>query len=354
MKEKVNYLIIGQGITGTWLSYFLEKNNQTFKVINSSEKAAATSVASGVINPVTGRRIVQTWIIDEVLPFAVSSYQSLQEQLGIPIIQKSPIVVIHPSSQMKESFDYRLAHENIYLKTNDARDWNENFNTPFGTGEIDECYWIDLNLMLTEWRKELIAKQNYIDANSDLNDIIIHETSVEWNGILADKIIFCEGIHSMSNPYFNTLPFAPNKGEALIVKIPNLPNDHIYKSNLTIVPWKENLFWVGSNYEWNFESVEPSDAFKEKMITGLDALLKIPYTVIDHLVGIRPANTQRRPFVGFHPDNPRIGICNGMGTKGCSLAPYFAHQLVQHAINGTPLHPEADVNRFNLSTKNKL
>jgi glycine/D-amino acid oxidase-like deaminating enzyme len=55
---------------------------------------------------------------------------------------------------------------------------------------------------------------------------------------------------------------------------------------------------------------------------------------------------ERRPFVGLHPQNPRLGILNGMGTKGCSLAPYFARQLVRHLLYKEPIHPEASVSRF--------
>ena len=41
-----------------------------------------------------------------------------------------------------------------------------------------------------------------------------------------------------------------------------------------------------------------------------------------------------------------VGILNGMGTKGCSLAPYFANQLMQHLINNSSLLPEVDILRF--------
>jgi glycine/D-amino acid oxidase-like deaminating enzyme len=150
----------------------------------------------------------------------------------------------------------------------------------------------------------------------------------------------------MNNPYFKALPFVPNKGEALIVKIKGLAPTNIYKTNITIVPWKDDLFWVGSSYEWSFSDVLPSQSFKDKMIAALDTVLKLPYEVIDHLVGIRPANTERRPFVGLHPNYPQMGICNGMGTKGCSLAPYFAKQLLDHIENGTKIEPEADIKRF--------
>jgi glycine/D-amino acid oxidase-like deaminating enzyme len=41
-----------------------------------------------------------------------------------------------------------------------------------------------------------------------------------------------------------------------------------------------------------------------------------------------------------------VGILNGMGTKGCSLAPYFAHQLVEFITKGNPIRPDADIRRF--------
>ena len=64
------------------------------------------------------------------------------------------------------------------------------------------------------------------------------------------------------------------------------------------------------------------------------------------MAGIRPATLERRPFVGFHPLHKNIGILNGMGTKGCSLAPYFAFQMKENLINNKPIMPEADVQRF--------
>ncbi len=219
-------------------------------------------------------------------------------------------------------------------------------HTPFGTGQINQTVWIDLNLMMRGWRQQLIKNDQYIDAKFDIADLQINHEGVRWNGIDAKRIIFCDGIGSMENPYFKMLPFAPNKGEALIVEIKGLPSKHIYKNNLAIVPWKENLFWVGSSFEWDYANTIPTDAFKQKTIESLNALLKIPYTVVDHIVGIRPANTERRPFVGLHPIHTQMGICNGMGTKGCSLAPYFTHQLIEHIENNAPLHVEANVQRF--------
>ncbi|MFN5189173.1 MAG: NAD(P)/FAD-dependent oxidoreductase [Chitinophagia bacterium] len=344
--KKVDYLIIGQGLVGTWLSYYVLKAGKTCMVVNDSHTAAASQVASGVINPVTGRRIVQTWMIDTFLPFALKAYTDLGAQLNTTIVKEAPVFLIHPSLQMQESFEYRYEHDNVYLQKNNASDFEAYMHTPFGTGQINQTIWIDLNLMITGWRQQLINNTQYIDAKFDIADLQITNEGVSWNEIQANRILFCDGIASMENSYFKMLPFAPNKGEALIVEIKDLPNQAIYKNNMTIVPWKDQLFWVGSNYDWEFTDTKPSIDFRNKMEMALRQLLKIPFIVVDHIAGIRPANQERRPFVGLHPSYPAIGICNGMGTKGCSLAPYFAHQLIAHCEQGSPIHPEASLERF--------
>lgn len=346
MKEKVKYIIVGQGLVGTWMSYHLEQAGIIYKVISDPNIKSATSVASGVINPVTGRRIVQTWMIETILPYAITAYQKIEQQLHVEIIKESPVILIHPSQQMSESFDFRLHHDNVYLYKQDPSKWEVFFESPFGIGAIKNCYWIDLNTMISKWKNLLIEKQNYVAAHFDMKDVTLLKDGVLWNNIHAEKIIFCDGINSMNNPYFKALPFAPNKGEALIIKVPGITNEHIYKNSVTLVPWKEDLFWVGSSYEWEFNHIEPTSAFKEKMMQGLNQFLKLPYEVVDHIVGIRPANTQRRPFIGVHPIHKQLAICNGMGTKGCSLAPYFTNELFQLLEHNTSVEPEASLKRF--------
>lgn len=346
MSNKVDYIIVGQGLVGTWISYYAKAFGKNFIIINDPQTPSATSVASGVINPVTGRRIVQTWMIDVLLPNALEAYTELGIQLNKTILKKAPVVLLHPSVQMKESFEYRLNHDNVYLSPNNKTEWEAFFKTPFGTGQIDSSFWIDLNTMLSSWRKQLKDLCNYIETYFNIEDLIVHQDHVTWKEYTANHIIFCDGNNSMQNKYFNKLPFAPNKGEALIVEIKGLPKENIYKQSISIVPWKEDLFWVGSNYEWTFKDNSPTETFKEKMIQALDNFLKVPYTIVDHITGIRPANTERRPFVGVHPSFPSIAICNGMGTKGCSLAPYFSKQLIEYIENGKAIDTEADIKRF--------
>ncbi|HAI83826.1 MAG TPA: FAD-dependent oxidoreductase, partial [Chitinophagaceae bacterium] len=129
--------------------------------------------------------------------------------------------------------------------------------------------------------------------------------------------------------------------------IPALIQERIFKFGITtLVPWRDGLWWVGSTYDNRFTDVLPTEHFRASMEAALRQILQLPFTVVDHIAAIRPATIERRPFVGLHPAIPHIGIFNGMGTKGCSLAPYFGEQLAQHLINGTPLLPQVDVQRF--------
>ena len=112
------------------------------------------------------------------------------------------------------------------------------------------------------------------------------------------------------------------------------------------MPWQDNLWWIGSTYEWDFADLNPSPEFRNKVEMQLEYWLKLPYKIIDHIAAERPANLERRPFAGLHPLYQNIGILNGMGTKGCSLAPYFAQQFAEHLINGSPINPLVDVKRF--------
>ena len=65
----VDFIILGQGISGTFLSYYLQKAGKKIIVIDDAETFTASRIASGVINPVTGRRVVETWMINDIIYF---------------------------------------------------------------------------------------------------------------------------------------------------------------------------------------------------------------------------------------------------------------------------------------------
>jgi len=74
--------------------------------------------------------------------------------------------------------------------------------------------------------------------------------------------------------------------------------------------------------------------------------LKIPYKVINHEAAVRPTIKDRRPVIGLHPQYKSLAIFNGLGTKGVSLAPFFANNFCDYLETGKELDASVNINRF--------
>ncbi len=348
MNSQINYLIIGQGICGTFLSWYLRKTGQSFLVIDNNYSQAPSRITAGIINPVTGRRHVEVWMAGELLDFARKAYREFGEQLGVTGISQKNLIDFFPNVQMRSSFLQRIEEGSPYLHSYpDQNDFNHLFNFDLGCGEIRPVYTANVETLLPAWRQILIAQQLLLEEQFDISQLKIETGRIHYKDIDAEKIIFCDGIQSTTNPYFQQLPFAPNKGEVLILEIDGLPEHTIFKKGMMLAPLAQpGIYWMGSDYQWEFQDADPSPGFLENTEKLLKHWLKVPFRIIEHRAGVRPATLERRPFVGIHPHHPNVAILNGMGTKGCTLAPFFADTLVNHLIDGTPILAEADVSRF--------
>jgi glycine/D-amino acid oxidase-like deaminating enzyme len=345
---EVDVLVIGQGISGTCFSYCLSRKNISFLIIDNSNPNSPSRSAAGIINPVTGRRIVRTWMIEEFIPFALDFYTGLGNELGINVISEKKIIDFFPSPQMKLAFEERINEgENFLNRPVNPDHFLQQFQYDFGYGIITPSYTVHLAGLLTAWRNKLGQNNLLINESFDLSRLDINDSIISYKDIKARRIVFCDGVESFKNLFFNKLPFAPNKGEMLIVEIPGLSSDYLYKKGMTLAPLPDaGLFWLGSNYLWNFDHENPTPGFYKQSEILLKSWLKMPFKILEHKASVRPATLERRPFAGFHPLHPNVGILNGMGTKGCSLAPYFAKQLVENIAQAGSITPEADISRF--------
>lgn len=343
---QVDVLIVGQGISGTMLSWFLHKQGKSFLVIDEGKESTASSIAAGLINPVTGRRYVTTWMADTLMSWAKTTYSEITDFLNTSIIEHKDIIDFFASPQMLDAFTTRLAEDTPYIRTfPDQNSFNPYFHYDFGCGAICPAYVTRLSSLIVKWREYLQKKQLFRIEKFQLADMQLSHDQVKYGSIHSKKIIFCNGIDSMRLPWFEKLPFSAVKGQTLTIAC-DLPGGYIFKKGMILAPLAEGVFWYGSDYEWNFENDQPTEQFRKKSEDHLNSWLKLPYKIVDHKAAVRPATVERRPFVGFHPSYPQIGILNGLGSKGSSLAPYFAHQLVQNLIYNFPIAAEADIQRF--------
>src|SRR5262245_32220552 len=112
-----DYIIVGQGISGTWLSYYLLKGNKNILVFDTINLQSASNVASGLINPVTGRRVVTTWMAEKLLPFAREEYNAIGEMLSCKCIDQKNILVFPSAPDLHQAFNDRMKENNSYIQT---------------------------------------------------------------------------------------------------------------------------------------------------------------------------------------------------------------------------------------------
>lgn len=344
-----DYLIIGQGICGTWLSYYLLKENKSIIVIDKKNLQSASNVAGGLINPVTGRRVVTTWMADELMPCVWNEYNAIGNDLNETFISQKNILVFPSAPDLQQAFNERMQQQNSYIQKPVLKKeaFYAYFNFPFDVFEISPCYVVQMHALLNNWRWHLQQKNIFIEEEFDENLLEINADFIQYKKIQAKKIIYADGVQSAQSKYWKSLPFALNKGQALIVEIDGLKTLNTYKfGHITLINLKNDLWWAGSSNELSFQTAEPTENFKASTGSLLKSILKKQFIVKEHWSALRAATVERRPFAGFHPLYKNIGILNGTGSKGCSLAPWFAKELVQNIVARKPINASADVKRF--------
>src|ERR1044072_3388736 len=343
-----DYIITGQGIAGTLLSYTLLQAGQRVLVIDEYKANSASRIAAGVINPVSGRRFEMGWMYDEIYPFARNTYQQLEKLLNVPVFRERDIWMVLPSEQLQAAFNAKTTAGAAlqYTSPADASLWDAWLHQPYGAAIVKGATVLLQNL-LPAWRAYLREKQLLLEERLDTDLLQISPAGVQYKEISARALIFCEGAQTVDNPWFGPyIPYLLNKGEVLKVRIPGLITENIIKRSITLVPQEKEIFWAGSTFAWDYPDELPTPEKRAYLEEGLQQLLKVPYTVLEQQAGVRPSGKDRRPIMGLPPEHPALGMFNGLGTKGCSLAPYMADMLTRPLLQGQPLLQETDIKRY--------
>jgi len=355
----IDYLIIGQGIAGTVLAFSLLQKGKKILIIDAGNQYGSSVVAAGIVNPITGRRLVKTWEADTILPIAKQLYTHLEKKLSTSFYHDRTIVRIFENVQQENDFYSKSADSNYeqYL-SDESISIGPCFNNENGCGFVkgaaqlmtktflktSRAYFIKNNLL-----RETTFKPDYKELAND-SGIILGKEEIRFK-----RTVFCEGFQVKGNTLFNYLPFTPSKGVFALVNIDFYKADLLIKKGLMIAPTEtDNLYWAGATY--NHQDLSSDITEKEKQYIN-DKLKKLMvkdalfggYKVVDYGVGIRPTTKDRRPIVGKHSDFPNMVLFNGMGSKGVSLAPWLADELIHHLEENKPLSVEVDLNRFEMN-----
>jgi glycine/D-amino acid oxidase-like deaminating enzyme len=345
---KVDFIIVGHGLASVAVVEHLRKHNVSFVVFSDENPNSSSKVAAGLYNPVTGRKMKQTWLAEQLFPYLEEFYGDLEKILDAQFLYKKAIY--RPFLSLEDQNDWMAKadkHTPFIKGTFTQSQFPEYIRDDFGGILLNQSGFLDVKAMLDYHKLKLIKDKQFIIERLEYDKLVVKENQIQYKDIEGKKIIFCDGPIS-HNPFFNWLPTAPVKGEILHIKTEEpLPEDVIFNRGVFLVKNPQHDYYrAGATYEWKNLDYQPTEKAKKQLTDKLDDLLQVDYKIIEQVAGIRPASKDRRPLIGNHPELNNVLIFNGLGTKGVSLAPYFAHQFVNSIINSEKLNDEVNINRY--------
>ena len=336
--------IIGGGIAGTVLALQLNENEIPSLLIDAETGNQCSQVAAGLMNPITGKRQTLSWKADEFFPYAVDFYKRFEKALSSTFFSPLPIHRILSSDTETNNWSTRM-HEDRFKNFLTPESLTETNTTLFSTHHptlvVHGGGRLDIPTFIHNAKKFLKHKGLYL--NVDRRATFKPASIYGFDEHTADNIFFADGWHH--DVIWDFLPFTPMKGEILTVKIEGLPQDRIVVGGCFVAPSGNDTFRVGATYDWRNINTEPTQAAREQIEKKLTSFLKLPYQIVDHQAGIRPAVKDRRPMIGRHPKISNMFLFNGLGSKGSSIAPLLATWFID-SLKDKAIPVEIDLNRF--------
>ena len=343
----VDYIIVGAGLAGIAFSETLLQNGKSFIVIDDSSQQSS-SVAAGLYNPVLLKRFTKVWKAKEQLEFASTMYASIEQKLDVKLDYKLPIYRLFASIEEQNNWfqscdDHALRQ---FMSSELILSKFKNIQSEFGFGEVLQSGRIDTALLTASYKDYLKRSNLLIEESFEYNNLEAHDNKISYKSFEASHIIFAEGYGLDKNPFFSKLPLDGTKGELLKIHAPDLKLNFVLKSSVFIIPLGNDLYRVGSTYNWSDKSNEPTTRAKEELVWKLKKIIKCEFQIREHLAGIRPTVNDRRPLVGRHHEYGQMYVLNGLGTRGVMIGPYVANQLFQLIHIGKELDNEINIRRF--------
>lgn len=340
-------LIIGGGFAGLCCAWEAQRNQLSYTLIDNQYAAASTRIAAGIVNPITGRKYQLQENFDVLHAHAIGFYTALEHATSTRCMHPLPIFKMHKSEAALEAWQIACATHGIpeLLSVQfKPTPWMKHLDVRFGALMVENAFRIDTLAL----REAINQFGHSVQAQFTYDDLHLHADHVLWQQQAYAHVLFCEGYQVSENPWFRHIHIRPSKGECALVRIPHLQSPCILQKQLFIVPYGDDLYWVGGTNDHSAEEDSPSAEKLMEIEAALRDTMRLPFEIVAHYAAIRPTMRDRRPAVGTHPMHKQLHVLNGLGTKGALLGPYHAHMLIESIFHGGRIDKRVDVSRFPL------
>jgi glycine/D-amino acid oxidase-like deaminating enzyme len=342
-----HFLIVGGGLAGTLTAHHFLKQNCKITLVDAGVNHSSR-VAAGQVNPMVFRRMTKSWRLDELLPYAKQTFEELAKITEQKLIVPINIRRMFSHEQERENWEKRQSDPEFsdYLaKITESDMAFDKAKNIYGSGRVLQSFYVQGNLLI-DGLKTIIENHpngDWLEEKVIFSDIDAEQKS--WKGKPYDGIIFCSGFENSENPFFDFLRIDCTKGEILTIKA-DIFREEALNRRCFVLPQEDDTFRIGSTYEWDTPNAIPTEKSKQEILNNFHTLVEAEVEVVDHVAGIRPTTKDRRPAIGEHPEISGFYVFNGLGAKGYMTAPLLSKEFVDFVLNGTPLHEEVDLRRY--------
>lgn len=331
-------LIVGQGLAGTALGLELEAAGIDCAIVSDGHATAASRVAAGLINPITGQRFARTWRVEELRPLAQAAYRRWETVLGVRLWH-----------------DLRLERRfrDVTERERAARRFAAGELAPFARALTDEALVLDgaarvdlpalLGAAAQRWRSSGRLRETRAGAEEFVWPDGVG--AVRWRGEEFAAVICCTGHGALARAWFAGWPFAAIKGQILTVRAAGLAADTVRHDGMWLIGEREGQGRVGATFERDREDVDTTPAAREQLSAAARRLVGGEIEVAEQAAGVRLALADRLPAIGWHPRRPGLGFFGALGSKGSLWAPWLAQRWCAVLAHGAAVPPEVALTR---------
>lgn len=329
---RADVLIIGQGLAGSLLAWELERAGISYAIADSGHAQAASRVGAGIINPVTGRRIVKCWKVDTFLPVARETYCALEAELRVPLWRELRVRRFYLDENERRVLAEKQAKGDLaeYAGTTDGEGfWIE------GAARVDTAALI--SAMRTRLRAAGVLREERVDLATARRE---HQLTIDCTGAAMRPAM------ATGDGLFRFVPWQYSKGESLTIAIEGLMPNVVLNRGHWLLPLAPGLARVGATHAPSRRDTVLTPEARAALEASARAMSTHDFVVMNHEAGVRVYLADKKPVAGRHPADPRVGVLNGLGAKGALFAPLLARQWASHLQSGAAFEREIDVARL--------
>lgn len=345
--KKVDVIVVGQGIAGTLLAHDLIDARQSVAVIDVNLRASATRVAAGLINPLGMKRCIPSYNAHQYFPKAIERYREIEQKLDTNFLELKSILRLFANQEVKQDWQIKFSNTNIDRYITRFYDCNtySYFYDNYGSAEVYPSAHIDLPTFLDKSREYFKSKCLLIEECFDFSQFDPNKGI--YKSLRSNRIIFCEGFRVKDNPYFKNLPLSPTKGEVMTIRIPSLEHfDKIISKGVYVLPLGNHLYTVGATYNHSDLNDGLTNEGQSFLIDKVSDILSVEFEVISSVAGVRPTVKDRKTLIGLHPKYDKIGVFNGLGTRGALQGPSLSTEFSAILVGSQKNSQNIDSQRF--------